>query len=437
MRYMAGLKRLLLRAPLMRPTKAGAADLAERTERLRKNLIWDPKQLAEIHALYFSYVQLGHLFPADLEEHSLRLILKFIRPNDDKAAGRLITVLQAQGKPVPDDLRSLATRDFAVPYEQIANSRRDEAASNAEPDTPLQKRLFFVVGLPKSASRLMVSTLTAMHPIERFKRPARLPYATGNIGVDATADLRYDSLAECAEGGIVHSHLNPTNVTRHTLAYLALGHVITVRHPADHIAALYCHLRRIAKMPMRDENIIARLGDEPLPDPASSDAYGHDDEPSRLFFHDVIFPVDIRFFARSIGIDDTIAHMVAGGYLYYALSWIVSWQLLRIRNISIIVRYEDFISNPEGALRRVNHVLFPDNPDDAVAAGCKVFADKDYETDVDPDIYPRGSTGARGIWRNYFCPENRRLYNSVCERFLAAHPYGRLLERLYPDLLAN
>jgi hypothetical protein len=115
----------------------------------------------------------------------------------------------------------------------------------------------------------------------------------------------------------------------------------------------------------------------------------------------------------------------------------VSWQLLRIRNFSIIVRYEDFIGNPEATLRRVNDVLFPGNSDDAVAAGCKVFADKNYDTDVDPDIYPRGSTGAEGIWRNYFSPENRGLYNSVCQQFLAAHPYGPMLKQLYPDLLAN
>ena len=415
-----------------------SADLEERTERLRKSLIWDPEQLSEIHELYFSYVQLGRPFPADLEEHSLWLILKFVRPDDNKAAGRLITVLQAQGKPVPDDLKSLAIRDFAVSYEQIAKYRRDNAASTAEPDTPLHKRLFFVVGLPKSASRLMVTALTAMHPIERFKRPARLPYATGFTAIDATTDLRYDDLVGCAEGGIVHSHLSPTNVTRHALAHLALGHVITVRHPADHIAALYCHIRRIAKLPMLHDKIIARLGDGQLPEPASSfDAYGHDDEPSRLFFHDVIFPVDVRFFARSINPDDTIAHMIACGYLHYALTWIVSWQLLRLRNISIIVRYEDFIGNPEATLRRVNQGLFPGNSDGAVAAGCKVFADKNYDPDVDPDIYPRGSTGAQGIWRNYFCQENRRLYNSVCEKFLAAHPYGLLLKRLYPDLLAS
>jgi hypothetical protein len=339
---------------------------------------------------------------------------------------------------VPDDLKSSSRREFTASYEQIADQRRERALSTTAPDAALHKRLFFVVGLPKSASRLMVSALAAMHPVERFRKQARLPYTTGYAGIDATTDLRYDGLAGCTDGGVVHSHLGPTNVTRHALAHFALGHVITVRHPADHLAALYCHIRRIAKLPMRNDEIIARLGDGPLPDFASSfDTYGYGGKQGRLFFHDVIFPVDVRFFAPSVSVDDTIAHMLAAGYLYYALNWIVSWQLLRVRNISIIVRYEDFIGDPEATLRRVNHVLFPENADDAVAAGCKVFAENNYDTDLDPDIYPRGSTAAQGIWRNYFSPENLRLYNSVCGRFLTDHPYGQLLKQLYPDLLAG
>ena len=131
----------------------------------------------------------------------------------------------------------------------------------------------------------MASTLIAMHPIEHFKRPAKLPYATGYPGIDATTDLRHDGLVGCAEGGIAHSHLSPTNVTRHALAHLGLGHAITIRHPADHIAALYCHIRRVAERPMLNGKIIARLGDRALPKSTSSfDVYGGD-ELGRLFFH--------------------------------------------------------------------------------------------------------------------------------------------------------
>jgi hypothetical protein len=65
-----------------------------------------------------------------------------------------------------------------------------------------------------------------------------------------------------------------------------------------------------------------------------------------------------------------------------------------------------------------------------------MFAEKNYDTSIEPNLYPRGSTGAQGIWRNYFSLENRHLYNSVCEQFMAGHPYGVLLKRLYADSFA-
>ena len=79
-------------------TQDSVAALEEETASLRRNLTQDPNQLPEIHSLYHRYVELGRPFPADLEEHSLWLILRFIRPDDDNVAGRLIAVLQAQGK---------------------------------------------------------------------------------------------------------------------------------------------------------------------------------------------------------------------------------------------------------------------------------------------------------------------------------------------------
>lgn len=80
--------------------------LDRKVAQLRSRLSRTPKQLAEIHALYAEFVRAGQPFPLDLEEHSLRLILEFVRPDDLEAARRLVTVLTSQGKPVPDDLRA-------------------------------------------------------------------------------------------------------------------------------------------------------------------------------------------------------------------------------------------------------------------------------------------------------------------------------------------
>ncbi|WP_439579732.1 TylF/MycF/NovP-related O-methyltransferase [Elioraea sp.] len=86
--------------------------LDQKAARLRERLSWKEGQLKEIHALYAEYVKAGQPFPADLEEHSLQLILRFVRPDDVEAARRLVTVLQVQNKPVPDDLRA---RAFGTP----------------------------------------------------------------------------------------------------------------------------------------------------------------------------------------------------------------------------------------------------------------------------------------------------------------------------------
>jgi O-methyltransferase len=76
--------------------------LLQRTATLSGRLARDPKQLDEIYDLYGQYVALGLEFPLALEEHSLRLILEFLRPDDKEAAARLATVLHLQGKTTAD-----------------------------------------------------------------------------------------------------------------------------------------------------------------------------------------------------------------------------------------------------------------------------------------------------------------------------------------------
>jgi hypothetical protein len=415
--------------------------LERKADGLRRRLVWHIGQLREIHTLYAEYVELGCAFPADLEEHSLWLILKFLRPDDDGAARRLVAVLQAQGKPVPPELRARATRHVLSSPEQMAEERRRQAEENraAGKLPPLHERLTFVMGLPKSASRLMVSVLATMHPDERYRKAATLPYSTGIVGYDATADLRYDELLKFDGGGVVHSHASASCVNRHALAGLGLGHVVTVRHPADHIAALYCHIRRLVRM--LPPHLIADLPRPRAPelsqlsDPsAASQRYATEGQ-SDLITHAVIFPVDPRYFLPSAEVDDAIAHMIVGGYLFHALAWIVSWQLMRVRNVSIIVRYEDFIGAPEETLRRVSQAILGSESPQAIARGRSAMSGKAYESRPDPNVYPRGSTGASGVWTQYLSPTNRRLYNAVCERFVAAHPYGSLLTALYDDLL--
>ena len=86
--------------------------LEDKAAGLRARLAFNQDELGEIHALYGEFVRAGEAFPLDLEEHSLRLILEFVRPDDNDAARRLVAVLQTQGKPVPEELH---LRVFGVP----------------------------------------------------------------------------------------------------------------------------------------------------------------------------------------------------------------------------------------------------------------------------------------------------------------------------------
>lgn len=171
-----------------------------------------------------------------------------------------------------------------------------------------------------------------------------------------------------------------------------------------------------------------------LSDPQSYyDRYTDSDQPNDLYWHYVIFPLDPHYFVDADDIDAAVTHMIVGGYLFHALSWIASWQLLRVRNISTIVRFEDLIGNPQITVRHLLSSVFPNHDDDAVARGLDAIRSADA---VQPNasIYPRGYTGDVGVWKQYFSSKNRDLYNSVCDNFVKTHPYGRLLTVLYGDL---
>jgi hypothetical protein len=85
-------------------------------------------------------------------------------------------------------------------------------------------------------------------------------------------------------------------------------------------------------------------------------------------------------------------------------------------------------------MTNINTVIFPANSGEAVERALDALKGG-YKPEDDPFRYPRGPTGEKGTWKRYFSGGNRRLYNKVCDAFVTAHPYGRLIQDLYPDLL--
>lgn len=91
-------------SPEPAPESAELGALKARAEDLRGRLVEDPAQLDEVYGLYADYIGIGEPFPLDIEEHSLRILLKSVRPGDKHATARLVDVLRMQSKPVPPEL---------------------------------------------------------------------------------------------------------------------------------------------------------------------------------------------------------------------------------------------------------------------------------------------------------------------------------------------
>ncbi len=161
------------------------------------------------------------------------------------------------------------------------------------------------------------------------------------------------------------------------MSRLAIGHVVTVRHPADHIAALYCHVRNIANgLPKQYVDRLWSTRGRIGPDSLGGSGYDVKQKENDLNFHHIIFPLDPRYIFDFENVDAAIYHMISGGYLYAALNWIVDWQMFRVRSISAVVRYEDFMQRSEAVIGELNNVIFSQNDSQSLQRGLDHFAGK-------------------------------------------------------------
>ena len=60
---------------------------------------------------------------------------------------------------------------------------------------------------------------------------------------------------------------------------------------------------------------------------------------------------------------------------------------------------------------------------------------EEFTSNVAPEVYPRGYTGKIGVWKDYLNEDNKRAYDSVVNAFLKAHPHGKHLLEIYPNLV--
>jgi Sulfotransferase domain len=274
------------------------------------------------------------------------------------------------------------------------------------------ERFIYIASMMKSGSSLMWLIASALQ--EPTGRPA--PERSHGVPHSEFLPLSPDTLKWFPNGGVYKNHAPISRETDRFFKVQGGKSIILLRHPADHVAAFYCHQRGVVG------EIKASDGDVPA---ARLSAWWFAAAPTR-----------ISHFRSASSVEKAMDHLIADGYLFKMLEWISEWVLFRNENLSIVVTYEQLMNDYDGTLGRLSQLIRGEAPTDDVLTYLrhvkKSVGDEGKEKDR-LDKYPFGWTGAIGVWRRYFSPENVRRYNETVEKFLACHPYASGLLAVYPE----
>jgi hypothetical protein len=297
---------------------------------------------------------------------------------------------------------------------------------------PNAGKLIFIAALPKSASSLAWLIVSALQEANGRANPGRLRGSRPHPLLPLTWDL----LDRFPEGGTYKSHAPIFGPTAGFLRLVGCKYVVLLRHPADFVTALYCHIRAgLAKT----KNPPAQLPPEILD--KLKNWKGGEFSPNvdfEAWIH-TISPVRRSIFAADVPIDEAMTHIIGDGALLKAMQWMADWLQYRDEAMSIVVTYEELMGDFDRTIERLCVCVRGEPQNDDVMAYLKhVTKAVAEEGHAKPrSDYPRGWTGSVGIWRQYFSDSNVRSYNRVVEGFLAHYPHAAQLSSVYPDLLID
>jgi hypothetical protein len=196
------------------------------------------------------------------------------------------------------------------------------------------------------------------------------------------------------------------------LELLGIKYIILFRHPIDQMAASCCD----ALNPKVQKEV---NGDDSL-------------------VKDHIYPYPGHLFRKSTQLEEGLKLLIREGYLTNVLTWMTDWLHFRNMEKSLIVRYEDFVSRQHEVINDISRFLIMKDADEACLNKCAAVAEKYARKRSSAslsDRYPHGWTGKIGVWKDYFSDENKNLYLSMVNGFLAYYPHAASLLEVYPDLL--
>lgn len=242
--------------------------------------------------------------------------------------------------------------------------------------------LLFVAGLPKSGTTWMESMLASYPGYREIMIPEAVEYELGHGG-SHDFDLP-DGLFERLGGLLavlkLHAHGSEHNVR--ALGEAGLPYVIMYRDLRD---VAVSHVHYVRRTPWHPEH------------PA---------------YRDGSVQEGLRRFGRTL--------------LPEFVAWIRSWRSNRDPDRSLVVRYEDLLSDPEGTFREAARLY--GLPADRGTVGPIVAAHRVEPGDERPapDREVRSHTfrkGTSGDWRNHFTDELRALYRDVAGEALVELGY--------------
>jgi len=279
-------------------------------------------------------------------------------------------------------------------------------------------RIFFIIGLPKSAGNALRNTLGqcwANGP----KDMANTPSIFAPSGLHVEYPLVDAVLQDFPEGGYYHSHVPASYITLDFLHRHKIRHVILVRNPLDQMVSYYCHIVKHANM-----------GTSPISPWKNSLATTNPQA-----------PIPIRTFDKETTLEEAFSILIRRGYLESVMDWIGRWIAFRHESLSVILTYERLMEDPKASVLSLIEFLQPMLKEptagiESATAAMGAYANASLTQDAHNEYraYSKGYTGCVGVYKAYMSASNISEAAEAFYRFAESSPYGRDLAKLYPTI---
>lgn len=182
------------------------------------------------------------------------------------------------------------------------------------------KDFIYVAAMMKSSSTLTSLVLSALQESNNRADPSKIDDVPANDFMPMSIDF----LQRFPKGGVFKNHAPIEHENDKFLKQTGCKYVIVLRHPADHLVALYCH-----------QHGLPDRGDFPQhfpPDRRTSWCFSVAQYPAGCFRGDP---------------ETAIHQLIECGYLFKTLMWMADWITFRHPKQSKLLQYEHVISNFE------------------------------------------------------------------------------------------